>query len=125
MITVFYDGKCGLCAREINYYRQIAPDGVFKWQDITESSSELNEQGISLAQGLRLLHIKDHHGQLHIGANAFIQIWKQIKYWKILGHIISLPGIRQLANLAYNLFANWKFQRLAHCQIAAKEESSS
>ena len=38
MITVFYDGKCGLCAREIGYYRRIAPDGVFVWQDVSESA---------------------------------------------------------------------------------------
>ena len=37
MITVFYDGKYGLCAREIGYYRRIAPDGVFAWQDVTEN----------------------------------------------------------------------------------------
>ena len=29
MITVFYDGKCGLCSKEIKYYRRIAISGVF------------------------------------------------------------------------------------------------
>jgi predicted DCC family thiol-disulfide oxidoreductase YuxK len=29
MITVFYDGKCGLCRREIEYYKRIALEGIF------------------------------------------------------------------------------------------------
>ena len=34
MIKVFFDGKCGLCSKEINYYIKIAPAGIFDWQDI-------------------------------------------------------------------------------------------
>ena len=29
MITVFYDGKCGLCRREIAHYMRIAPAGIY------------------------------------------------------------------------------------------------
>ena len=29
MIQVFYDGKCGLCAKEIEYYKGIVPQGIF------------------------------------------------------------------------------------------------
>ncbi len=25
MITIFYDDRCGMCSREINYYKKIAP----------------------------------------------------------------------------------------------------
>ena len=34
MIKIFYDGKCGLCSKEINYYIKIAPKNVFDWFDI-------------------------------------------------------------------------------------------
>lgn len=50
MITVFYDGKCGLCSKEINYYRKIAPNDIFDWQDITKSADELKKEGISLTE---------------------------------------------------------------------------
>ena len=45
LVTVFYDGKCGLCSKEINHYRKIAPENVFDWQDITENQAKLNKQG--------------------------------------------------------------------------------
>ncbi len=122
MITVFYDGKCGLCSKEILYYRRIAPDGVFDWQDITVSSKDLNAQGITLSDGLRLLHAMDSHGRLHVGVDAFILIWKQLRYWKLLAWVISLPIIRSIAQGAYTGFANWRFNRLAHCQLAEQNE---
>lgn len=75
MIIVFYDGKCGVCSKEINHYRKIAPSGMFDWQDITESACELNKKDISLSQGLRLLHAKDDDGLVHVGVDAFILIW--------------------------------------------------
>ncbi|MEO0444237.1 MAG: DUF393 domain-containing protein [Pseudomonadota bacterium] len=122
MITVFYDGKCGLCAKEINHYRKIAPKGIFIWQDITESTDALATAGITLSQGLKLLHTKDQNGELHIGVDAFILIWQQLKRWRYLAFFVSLPIIRPLANSAYRAFANWRFKRLAHCQLAAEQD---
>lgn len=122
MIIVFYDGKCGLCLKEINYYKKIAPIGIFDWQDITQCADELKKEGISLAEGLKLLHVKDHNGKIHIGVEAFILIWKQLARWRILATFISLPVIKQIAKLIYRAFANWRFKRLTHCQLAEQNE---
>lgn len=125
MITVFYDGKCGLCSKEINHYRSIAPDGIFDWQDITKSANGLAKEGISLAEGLRLLHAKDDAGRMHVGVDAFILIWKQLKRWRVLSVVVALPVVRQIADMVYRAFANWRFKRLKHCQLAAKQDQSS
>lgn len=122
MVTVFYDGKCGLCSKEINHYRKIAPSDIFNWQDITESADELNKEGISLSEGLRLLHAKDEEGLVHVGVDAFILIWKQLRRWRVLAFLVGLPIIRQIANAAYRTFANWRFKKLEHCQLAARQE---
>jgi predicted DCC family thiol-disulfide oxidoreductase YuxK len=122
MITVFYDGKCGLCSKEISHYRKIAPSNIFNWQDITESADELNQEGITLAEGLRLLHAKDNSGQIHVGVDAFILIWKQLSRWRVLAFLVGLPIIRHIANAAYRVFANWRFKKLEHCQLAARQE---
>jgi len=117
-ITVFYDGKCGLCRSEIEHYKRIAPEGIFIWQDITIDAALLEKLGISYVDGLKLLHAQDKNGKIHIGVEAFILIWLQIPRWRILAAFVNLPLIRPLANLAYNLFANWRFKRLSHCQTA-------
>jgi predicted DCC family thiol-disulfide oxidoreductase YuxK len=123
MITVFYDGKCGLCSREISHYRRIAPEGIFHWQDITESADELKEQGISLSEGLKLLHVKDASGEMHIGVDAFLLIWRQLKRWNVLALLVGLPGVRQIADRTYRTFADRRFKRLEHCQLAAKQNA--
>jgi predicted DCC family thiol-disulfide oxidoreductase YuxK len=125
MITVFYDGKCGLCSKEINHYRKIAPAGIFDWQDVTKSADELKKEGISLHKGLKLLHAKDNNGGIHVGVDAFILIWKQLKRWHVLAILFGFPIIRQIANGIYRIFASWRFTRLAHCQLAAKQDASS
>lgn len=122
MITVFYDGKCSLCAKEINHYRKIAPVGIFNWQDITTSADERKKAGISLSEGLKLLHAKDEEGLMHVGVDAFILIWRQLKRWRFLAFFVGLPIIRQVATIFYHSFANWRFKRLAHCQLAAQQE---
>lgn len=122
MITVFYDGKCGLCSKEINHYRKIAPNGIFDWKDITEYADDLKKEGISLSEGLKLLHAKDEEGLMHVGVDAFILLWKQLKRWRILALFIRLPIINQIANVLYRSFANWRFRQLEHCQLAAKQK---
>ena len=125
MITVFYDAKCGLCAREIDYYRRIAPDGVFAWQDVSEFAEVLEREGVSLVQALQLLHVKDDAGRLHVGVDAFIVIWQSLRRWRVLALVVALPIIRPLATWVYRAFAAWRFSRLRHCQLAVREEGSN
>ncbi len=125
MISVFFDGKCNLCSKEINYYQRIAPKNTFNWVDITKTPGELDKFEIKLSDGLRLMHVADSNGNISTGVDAFIIMWKQIKYWKILGLFVSLPIVKQIANLLYQYFADWRFNRYEHCLIAQENEKRS
>ena len=120
MIEVFFDGKCGLCSKEIAYYQSIAPSGIFAWMDIATDASPLAAHQISQADALRHLHVRDSGGNWHIGAAAFLVIWQQLRYWRFLAVLVGLPIIHQIAAMVYNRFANYRFAKLAHCQIAQK-----
>lgn len=95
---------------------------MFIWQDITQFPQALNDHDVSLAYALKYLHAKDKAGNLHIGVDAFILIWKNIKQWKVLAAIVGTPVIKQLAQVCYRFFANWRFKKLTHCQIAQQQE---
>jgi len=125
VISVFFDGKCNLCSKEINYYQRIAPKNTFNWVDITKNPDELDRFEIKLSDGLRLMHVADSNGNISTGVDAFIIMWKQIKYWKFLGLFVSLPIIKQIANLLYQYFADWRFNRYEHCLIAQENEKRS
>jgi predicted DCC family thiol-disulfide oxidoreductase YuxK len=124
MIKVFYDAKCGLCSKEINHYKKIAPTGIFEWIDVNKSSTLLIKEGLTLEDTLKLLHAKDNSGKFHIGVNAFILIWQHLKRWRILATIVSLPIIRQTANIVYKIFANWRFKRINYCDTNFKNKEN-
>ena len=122
MLSVFYDDKCSLCSREINFYKKIAPKKSLNWLGISSSKLALEDANIKLVDALLYLHVKDSEGNFYIGVDAFLIIWKKLPYFKYLNILISLPIIYQLAVFIYNKFAKYRFNRLAHCQIALKKE---
>ena len=118
MITVFFDGKCGLCSREIRHYQKIAPVGRFCWSDIASDPSPLESVNVTQVAALERLHAQSEDGAIHVGVDAFLIIWAALPRWRLLGRIIGLPGCYQLAGKLYNKFAKKRFERLEHCQAA-------
>ena len=98
MIKVFFDGKCNLCSKEINYYIKIAPSGIFDWQDINSLNDDFLNTGIKISDALKILHVIDTNNRLHLGVDAFIIIWNNLDYWRILARVISLPIIKRVVN---------------------------
>ena len=117
MIKVYFDGKCGLCSKEINYYQRIVPEGVFEWLDISTDPTLLEGIGISQREALKRLHVQDSAGTIKTGINAFQVIWEQLPNWRILGRITGVPGIYHLVECLYVLFAAYRFERLDHCKV--------
>jgi predicted DCC family thiol-disulfide oxidoreductase YuxK len=125
MLTVFYDGKCGLCSKEINYYKSIAVADNFYWFDVANDPKPLASLNVSQSDALRRLHALDEKGQIYIGVAAFVAIWQRLRYWHLLALLMKFPFLMQLASLAYNRFADYRFERLEHCQIAAHSKSKN
>ncbi len=121
-VTVYYDGKCGLCRKEISYYKKIAADGQFVWSDIAHDVRPLSLLGVSQMDALRRLHATDSKGKLHIGVNAFILIWQQLPAWRLLAMLVDIPVLRHMAAMLYNAFADYRFARLKHCKPTVNEE---
>ena len=117
MIDVYFDGKCGLCSKEIRYYQTIAPAGVFAWHDIARDPAPLAALGVAQETALRRLHVTDENKTLHQGVDGFIVIWQKLRYWYLLSLLVRLPLIHKIAEIAYNLFADYRFKKLDHCQI--------
>lgn len=122
LVRVYYDGQCGLCQREINFYKKIQPEGVFEWVDLTEYPTELEAYGVSLADSLMHLHVTNRQGALLKGLDSFITIWQNLGgKWSWLAWWANLPGVRHIGYWVYDVFAKWRFGRLRHCQLAIKQ----
>jgi predicted DCC family thiol-disulfide oxidoreductase YuxK len=117
-ITVFYDGKCSLCAREIAHYQKIATQDKFYFCDITQDSKQFTQLGFETTSGLRQLHVLNSHGHVKIGLDAFITIWRELKGWKYLAMIANLPGIHFILSRVYKSFATWRFKKNGYDQCS-------
>ena len=42
-IKVYFDGNCGLCSKEINYYRKIDKKNIFEWVNIYINDTDLKK----------------------------------------------------------------------------------
>ena len=122
MLSVYYDDRCKICSKEINFYKKIAPKNSLNWLGISSSKLDLKLANIKLVDALLYLHVKDSEGNFYIGVDAFIVIWKKLPYFKYLNFFISLPIIYPLAKYLYKKFAKYRFNKLKHCQIAFEEE---
>lgn len=117
MIKIFYDGKCSLCSKEINYYRRISPALFAKWLDIATDPSPLEALGISQDDALKRLHVQDDAGNIKTGINAFLVIWEGLSGWRLVGRIIGFPLIYDLAEYLYVRFAEYRFKRVHYCKV--------
>lgn len=116
-IKVLYDARCGLCEKEINFYKSIAPQQTFLWCDLCTNSKLLEAYQLDLKDALLVLHVIDQKGIMHIGVDAFSVIWKNIPILYCLGIIIKAPCFYQISKLGYEYFAKWRFNRLGYCEL--------
>lgn len=100
-ITVYYDGLCPVCGREVAVYRRLAAPGAVVWRDLAGDPHVLQYEPFGLETALALLHVRDADGALHVGLPAHLVLWER------------LPGLRRLARgLRRCAFARHLFERL-------------
>lgn len=120
MIKVFYDDRCPLCRREIEYYKKQTPDNIIDWLGISQNTNTLEKYGISYIDSLKILHAINANKKMVYGVDAFILIWQQLRGWRWLAKFVQLPIVYQMTNGIYKIFANWRFNKLDHCRIDKK-----
>jgi predicted DCC family thiol-disulfide oxidoreductase YuxK len=99
-ITVYYDGLCPLCGREVALYRRLVAPGTVVWRDLAGDPRVLRYEPFGMDAALALLHVRDADGALHVGLPAHLVLWER------------LPALRGLARgLRRCAFARRVFER--------------
>ncbi|VTS06186.1 thiol-disulfide oxidoreductase DCC family protein [Tuwongella immobilis] len=104
-VTVFYDGLCPLCSREINHYRKVVRDGSIGYVDISEPTFDAAAFGLDPVQVHRHLHVVDASGKVFKGVDSFLKLWPHVPGMRWLAPLVGTWGIRHLAKLGYAVFA--------------------
>lgn len=103
-LTVFYDGACPLCQREIAHYQQLDRAGRLLWVDVSAPNA-VCPNGYCQVDLLKRFHVQTAQGQMYSGAAGFARMWLELPgVWRYLGTIAVWPPITALLELGYCAF---------------------
>lgn len=90
-VTVYFDGSCPLCRREIGFYKKSAGSDQILWQDVSRVSDGQVAGDLSCQQAMARFHVRGADGSLKSGAAAFVELWLSLKYWRWFGRVFAHP----------------------------------
>ena len=94
-VTVWHDGSCPLCRREIALMRRLDRRGVIAFVDATGPGTCPLDRADMLAR----FHAREDGGPLLSGATAFAAMWRAIPLLRPLGeaarHRLVLAGLER------------------------------
>ena len=102
--TVYYDGACPLCSREIATYRRLEGAEGLRWVDISTASAQELGGDLSREQALSRFHVRDEQGRLVSGAAGFVAIWRRLPGLRWLAWVAARPPVSWLLEPAYRGF---------------------
>lgn len=103
-LTVFYDGACPVCSREVSFYRQCSGADALTWTDVSLSVECEVAPGLSKEAALGRFHVATPDGRLVAGGKAFAAVWTAIPRFRVLGRTFRIWPLRCILNFAYDLF---------------------
>lgn len=114
-LTVFYDGACPLCRREIDYYRRRNGANDLEWVDLSGVRGDVVVPGLRVEDALRRMHVRRADGSFASGALAFAELWAALPAFRPIGRIMRTRLMVSLLEPLYRLFLRFRpwMQRLA------------
>lgn len=104
-ITVYYDGLCHLCSREINHYKTMSGSEKIQFVDITSALFSAKKEGLNPQAIHKIIHVRDQSGNIKLGVDAFICIWQQLPALSIAAKLAEIKLIKFFLRFFYAIFA--------------------
>jgi len=101
-VTVWFDGACPLCRREISLLRRLDRHGLLRLVDVSTATTA----GCPLDRATLLarFHAQVDDGPLLDGAAAFAAVWCALPRLRLLGRVARWPLVARLLARAYEAF---------------------
>lgn len=106
-LTVYFDGACHLCSREMEHYRRIDVGRRLDLVDISGPGFDAAAWGLDPAAVQREMHVRLPDGELRVGVAAFVEVWKRLPGFERAARVAASPLLRPALAAGY-----WTFARL-------------
>lgn len=104
-LTVYHDGSCPLCQREIALMKSITPSDQVTFTDVsTLGAHDRVTADLTVNDAMRRFHVRRADGQLVSGAAAFITMWSASPKLRWLAAIGKSPRAVRLLDYLYSGF---------------------
>jgi predicted DCC family thiol-disulfide oxidoreductase YuxK len=115
---VYYNSACPVCKAGIEYQQRKLGTGsdTVEWIDVHSRNEAACEVNPDLEFVRERLHVVDSQGNLHVGADAFSELWSKTPGQNKWARIARTPGLRRLWHWLYNGFAAllYRWNRINH-----------
>lgn len=109
--SIFYDGGCGLCQKEIRHYQRLDKNSAIEWVDIYKKPESLQSHGIEYLDAMMVLHGINKDGDIVKGVENFISIWQNIEQYQWIAKCVLRLRLMGVLQGCYMRFAKWRFKR--------------
>ena len=113
-VEVFYDGDCPLCMREIAMLQRKDRAHRIRFTNIAAAEFDATSVGISWATLMDRIHGRLPDGTLIEGVEVFRRLYAAVGFGPLVA-ATRLPGLTQLLDLSYRLFAKNRLKLTGRC----------
>ena len=113
-IEVFYDGACPLCTQEINMLRGRDRRARIRFTDIASEGFDAGAVGLTWEALMERIHGRLPDGTIIEGVEVFRRLYAAVGFGALV-RVSRAPGLSQLLDLAYYLFAKNRLRLTGRC----------
>ena len=111
-LEVFYNGDCSICGPEIDADKRLAVRHNIDTLIFSPIACAVLPDGYGRDTLLARLHVQVQGGDMLVGVEAFIALWRQLPYFVWLARALDWVPMRPLAGLVYDrLLAPFLYRR--------------
>ncbi|WP_437225828.1 thiol-disulfide oxidoreductase DCC family protein [Planctomicrobium sp. SH661] len=119
-VEVFYDGECPLCRREIDMLRRLDRLKRIRFTDLCAPDFHPESLGVTHEQLMAEIYGRLPDGTLIKGVEVFRRLYGAVGFrWAVA--LTRLPGVRQILDVGYSLFARNRLRLTGRCQSGSCE----
>lgn len=103
-LTVYYDGGCPVCSREVAVYRRQDVSANCHWVDVSACSDSALGLDLSREAALGRFHVRRADGSLASGISGFAVLWSALPRLAWAGRLASFWPVRSVLDGGYRVF---------------------
>lgn len=104
-IDVYYNSACPVCRAGIASQMDKMDGCPVNWKDVHSNNAVVADIDAELEFVRERLHVVDANGNIKIGFDAFLEIWRHSPKERWLATFLGLPVLRQICGVFYTGFA--------------------